>query len=695
MDIMRSKITNISPDCVYLQTRRYPVPAVLITNLARLLFSVALAVLFMPYMGYCDSGWPMFHHDAQHTGKSSVNGPEGNSLKWSYTVNTLQSGFSFESASISADGSTIYMVGAQTLWALRTSDGIVSWSYPLGGGGATAVASDGTVYAVGGTQLYAFTSAGSLKWIYAVGTPDQNVNIHGEPSIGADGTIYIGSWDTYVYAVYPNGTLKWRYKTAGSIAPLASPSLSPDGLTLYVGSGDANDITDGTLYAINTADGTLKWSVKIDPMRVSGAAVGPDGNVYVSGNNKVNAFSAAGTPLWTSAAGTAGSLTPALSSSANLIYVGTGSDGKVYALNASSGATVWSYQTGQNPVLSTNPHDPPYGVLTAPIIGSDDTVYIGAMDGKIHALKSDGGILWTYSTSLHITENCPAIGPDGALYFSSSDGYLYTIASNGSCLYTINPANTSFTAIGGTSNAAVAIAGTGCTWNAASSDTSWIHITSGSSGTGSGTVNFSVSANISPGSRTGKITIAGQSFLISQAGASSGFSVSGSVKNPDGSGIQGVAVDLTGSGSTDTTTDSSGNYSFCNLLNGSYTITPNLTGYTFSPSSLNVIVSDANLTGNNFTLTGTNCSNSPAMLALSNPEYFSSLHDAYAAAEDLNIIKAEGVNFTEDLNFDRPVSITLQGGYDCNYIIHSLYSTITGSVTISNGTASIENLIFK
>ncbi|MBF0558699.1 MAG: PQQ-like beta-propeller repeat protein [Nitrospirae bacterium] len=373
--------------------------------------------------------WPMFHHDAQHTGQSSYNGPQNNTLKWSYTRSDINNGSSFESASLSLDGSTIYIVAAKTLLALSTASAQLTWSYSLGGGGATAVGSDGTVYAVGGTWLYAFTSSGTLKWTFAVGSQDQNVNIHGEPCIGSDGTIYIGSWDTYVYAVKPDGSLKWKYKTGGSIAPLASPTLSADGLTVYVGSGDANDVTDGTVYALNTSDGSLKWSKQIDSMRASGAVVGPDGTVYVSGGTSVFAFSPNGTQLWRSTMGTAGSLTPALAS-AGIIYSGTSSDGKLYALDATNGQTKWSYQTGQNPAYTSDIHNPQYGVLTAPVIGADNTVYVGAMDGKMHALKSDGTLLWTYSTSLHIAENCPVIGPDGTLYFSSTDGYFYAVNPN-------------------------------------------------------------------------------------------------------------------------------------------------------------------------------------------------------------------------------------------------------------------------
>ena len=47
----------------------------------------------------------------------------------------------------------------------------------------------------------------------------------------------------------------------------------------------------------------------------------------------------------------------------------------------------------------------------------------------------------------------------------------------------------------------------------------WITVTSGSSGTGNGTVSYTVAANTSTTSRTGTLTIAGLTATVTQAGA--------------------------------------------------------------------------------------------------------------------------------------------------------------------------------
>jgi len=79
------------------------------------------------------------------------------------------------------------------------------------------------------------------------------------------------------------------------------------------------------------------------------------------------------------------------------------------------------------------------------------------------------------------------------------------------------------------------------------------------------------------------------------------FSLSGTL-SPTASG-SGATVTLTGAASATTTADGSGNFSFSGLANGSYTVTPSKTGFTFSPTSLSAIVNGANVTGIVFTAT--------------------------------------------------------------------------------------------
>lgn len=77
------------------------------------------------------------------------------------------------------------------------------------------------------------------------------------------------------------------------------------------------------------------------------------------------------------------------------------------------------------------------------------------------------------------------------------------------------------------------------------------------------------------------------------------YSISGAVSG--GPSISGVTISLTGTATNTTTTDAGGNYSFAGLVNGSYTVTPSLSTYTFTPASAAVDVYFNNPSGINFT----------------------------------------------------------------------------------------------
>ncbi|MBF0537840.1 MAG: VCBS repeat-containing protein [Nitrospirae bacterium] len=85
----------------------------------------------------------------------------------------------------------------------------------------------------------------------------------------------------------------------------------------------------------------------------------------------------------------------------------------------------------------------------------------------------------------------------------------------------INPMGKIFPSAGGSDSVMVATPNTGCPWTATSNDT-WISITAGSSGTGNGAVSYTVAANTTNGKRTATMTIAGQTFTVSQDVAQAG-----------------------------------------------------------------------------------------------------------------------------------------------------------------------------
>jgi len=86
------------------------------------------------------------------------------------------------------------------------------------------------------------------------------------------------------------------------------------------------------------------------------------------------------------------------------------------------------------------------------------------------------------------------------------------------CDLALSLLNPSFPAAGG-SGAVTVQAQAGCRWVTASR-VSWLTLTSGQSGEGTGKIQFSLSPNYSPGARTGELTVAGSTLSILQEGMS-------------------------------------------------------------------------------------------------------------------------------------------------------------------------------
>lgn len=150
-------------------------------------------------------------------------------------------------------------------------------------------------------------------------------------------------------------------------------------------------------------------------------------------------------------------------------------------------------------------------------------VYADFCTGEIFLL--DGGV---QSLLLDTALNIASFGEDeaGEIYVVALGGQIFRIAaSTGSpaCGFSISPSGQSFNVNGGSASVAVTTSA-GCVWSATSND-SWITITGGATGTGSAAVSHAVALNKTTAPRAGTITIAGQTFVVAQAGPSSGCSL--------------------------------------------------------------------------------------------------------------------------------------------------------------------------
>lgn len=289
----------------------------------------------------------------------------------------------------------------------------VAWTYLIGSevNSSPTVGSDGTIY-IGAEdgRLYAIDPNGSLVWSLATGG-----GIYSSPALAGDGTVYVGSRDHNLYAVHPDGTPRWTFPTGGEVN--SSPAIAADG-TIYVGS------YDGSLYAV-APSGALLCSYSAGAPVHSSPAIGPDGAIYVgSANGVVNALNPDCTLRWQSTPPSSNGIwtTPAVSADGGTIYYGA-DDGYFYATETATGTLLWRspYTYG--------------GVQSSAAIGSDGTVYVGTQYGYLWALDpDDGSVKWKMEDSYKALEvrSSPAIGADGTIYFATAYGYIFAKDQNGS-----------------------------------------------------------------------------------------------------------------------------------------------------------------------------------------------------------------------------------------------------------------------
>ncbi len=265
------------------------------------------------------------------------------------------------------------------------------------------IGTSGSVSASG--RLFAINPNGSLKWSYPA--PDW---VDSAPAIAPDGTIYFGCWDGNVYALNPNGTKKWAFNAGAFVA--SSPALGSDG-TIYIGSGGSS------LYAINP-DGTEKWNFPVADWIDSAPAIAPDGTIYFgSWDNNIYAVRPDGTEKWRYTTGDDVVGSPAIAADGT-IYAGS-RDLALYALTP-SGALKWSVGTGDT-------------LEASPALGADGTIYIPTTGGRLYAFNADGTERWRYpradQAALSPLYSTPAVRADGTIVFGTSNNALYVLNADG------------------------------------------------------------------------------------------------------------------------------------------------------------------------------------------------------------------------------------------------------------------------
>jgi outer membrane protein assembly factor BamB len=251
------------------------------------------------------------------------------------------------SPTIGPDG-TIYAMGGAGRLSAISPDGNILWTAQTGPTlkASPALGPDGTVYVSSmNGKLYAVAppvgdgATGSVRWTFRFAefpglsqpvvshSPPAGADGIGSgasPTVGPDGTVYIGANNSNFYAVSPEGHLEWQFQAEPEIAGIwTTAALSADNSTLYFGANK------GGMYALNRLDGSLRWQYPIV------------GSVYSS---------------------------PALDAT-GAVYTGS-TVGHVFALDGANGSLIFDYNA-QAPIW------------TAPAIRPDGSILIADREGRV------------------------------------------------------------------------------------------------------------------------------------------------------------------------------------------------------------------------------------------------------------------------------------------------------------------------
>ncbi len=379
--------------------------------------------------GLAVGGWPMFGGDAQHTRQSQYTGPLSEPHVWS---NDASSGApSFTDATFGTDGTAYF--GRQNELVALSSSGELKWHVatteyihepPVTG-------PDGTVY-VSSDYLYAINPEGTLKW-RSTGLGD-----YSGPATGHDGTIYV-TRDNIALALNPDGSVRWAYPTPADVPAADAPSppkgpgsppppppppppplTSRNSLATPVVGPDSTAYVmgyDGSLYAIGT-DGALRWSYADAG---HSTVAGQDGAVYTcSTDHKLLALNPDGSMKWQAAADIfayAIAIGPD-----GLLYISSGY--YLIALNL-DGTIKWFHATGRT--------------ITRPVFDAAGTVFVMA-EGNLDALQDSGtqypNLLWRYPLAADWDgQTNPARGLDGTLWLNGSADRIYGLNPDGTLLW--------------------------------------------------------------------------------------------------------------------------------------------------------------------------------------------------------------------------------------------------------------------
>ena len=280
-------------------------------------------------------------------------------------------------------------------------------------------------------------------------------------------------------------------------------------------------------------------STTISPTASSPTAAGGAGTVTVTANAASCAWTAASNASWiTVTAGASGSGNGTVSYTVAANTLTTGRTGTMTI----AGQTMTVTQAGVPCNYAISPTvaslGPSASTNTVTVSSSTGCAWTASESASWITITSGASGSGNGTVTYSVTAN-PTITARNAVMTIAGQSFDVTQAGQ-TCTYTLTPAGASVPATTTTGTVDVAALG-GCAWTATSS-AAWVTITSGATGSGNGTVGYSVAANPTTSSRTATLTIGGQSFTITQAAAPCVYTASPATPSFPASGGSGTVT---------------------------------------------------------------------------------------------------------------------------------------------------------
>jgi outer membrane protein assembly factor BamB len=433
------------------------------------------------------------------------------------------------------------------------------------------------------------------------------------PVIADDGTIYIGSTDGCLYAVFPDGKYECLYVTDGAIE--SAPVLSDEGI-IYTGT------TEGSLYAI-TLEGDLFWDrpISLGDTIESSPMIGSNGDIYVGSirtgsGGLLNCVNTDGEILWQFEMGLIEYSSPAVDTHGRVFIcanepVGPDNKGVLKALS-SDGRLLWNYEaddiTYASPVIANNEDI---------FEGEDQAIYLATYSSLI-AVTYNGKFKWSFSPKVDLFGDevesgfaaPPVLDYDNLLYAAGLFGDVYCLEDRGNTVHqkweSMVKEFQLFDPIPPTVLAPPLLDNSGTIYVRAKNDLFVLNASNGESVGEPFNVNpestlsddLPIEAAMALGANRTLYMASTDGNLYAVGPLDEPYSISGQIT---GDTQKGIEVYLIGAEDRTVETDDSGRYIFRALFPGNYIVTPVKRGIGFEPPSQTVTSNSRRKDSVNFT----------------------------------------------------------------------------------------------